>query len=375
MSSLYIHIPFCLGRCAYCSFNSYPGMEGLYSRYVKALKKEIIELFFAGKTGIFDTVFFGGGTPSVLTAEQLVDIITCCSEYFGIADDAEISVEVNPKTIDFMKLFQLQQAGVNRLSIGVQSFLDTELLTLGRLHTAQSGWDTMRDAASAGFSNISVDLMYGIPGQSAASWQWNLENALALDPSHLSLYQLTIEEDTLFGQMFDEGTLQLPAEEEIVAMDEITSRLCPSKGLQQYEISNFAIPGMECRHNINYWHNRDYLAIGAGAVGCYLGERSKNLKDPQKYCEAVEAGHTIIEESEKLTPEASFRESVVIGLRMTKGVSYGTLYDRYGIHLREYYGEILDPLLQQGFVEFTDTYFRLTGKGRPVANRIMAELV
>ncbi len=375
MSSLYIHIPFCLGRCAYCSFNSYPAMEALYSRYVKALKKEIVELFFSGKNGSLDTIFLGGGTPSVFSAEELSDIIACCGEYFTVAEDAEISVEINPKTVDFMKLLMLHQAGVNRISVGVQSFLDAELQSLGRLHSAQEGWDTVRDAIGAGFTNVSIDLMSGLPDQTAASWKWNLETALSLSPTHLSLYQLTIEDDTPFGTMFNAGKLILPDEEEILAMDEITSRLCKEEGLMHYEISNYAVAGLECRHNMNYWHNGDYLAIGAGAVSCHQGERSKNIKDPLQYCQAIESGNGAIEESEKLSHEASFRESVVIGLRMVKGVSYGSLHDRYGINLREYYGKVLDPLLQEGFVEFTRTHFRLTDKGRPLANQVLAELV
>lgn len=375
MASLYIHIPFCLGKCSYCSFNSFSGMETLYSRYVKALKKEIVEHFFAGKNEQLDTIFFGGGTPTVFSSDQLVEIITCCREYLGIAQGAEISIEVNPKTADFMKLLQLHEGGVNRISIGVQSFLDSELERIGRLHDAQQGWDTIRDAIGAGFGNISIDLMYGLPEQSVEEWRWNLETALSLNPSHLSLYQLTVEENTPFGQMYDEGKLLLPGEDEILEMDRVTSSLCSKSDLGLYEISNFAVRGFECRHNLNYWHNRDYLAIGAGAVGCYRGERSKNLRDPLKYCEAIESGDNVIEESEKLAPEASFRESVVIGLRMTKGVSYSTLQDRYGLNLREYYGTILDPLLKEGFVEFTSTHFRLTSKGRPVANQIMAELV
>lgn len=375
MASLYIHIPFCLGKCSYCSFNSCSGMETLYSRYVKALKKEIVEHFFAGKNEQLDTLFFGGGTPTVLSSDQLVEIITCCREYLGIAQGAEISIEVNPKTADFMKLLQLHEGGVNRISIGVQSFLDAELERIGRLHDAQQGWDTIRDSIGAGFGNISIDLMYGLPEQSVEEWKWSLETALSLNPSHLSLYQLTIEENTPFGQMYDEGKLLLPGEDEILEMDRATMSLCSKSDLEMYEISNFAVRGFECRHNLNYWHNHDYLAIGAGAVGCYRGERSKNIRDPLKYCEAVESGDNVVEESEKLAPEASFRESVVIGLRMTKGVSYSALQDRYGLNLREYYGTILDPLLKNGFVEFTSTHFRLTRKGRPVANQIMAELV
>jgi oxygen-independent coproporphyrinogen-3 oxidase len=375
MASLYIHIPFCLSKCEYCSFNSYAGLEHLFSRYVKALKKEIVEHFFSGKTGTLDTIFFGGGTPSILSVDHIAEILSCCREYLGIDDGAEISLEANPKTLDFMKLLQLRQAGINRISIGVQSFIDSELEQLGRLHTAQDSWDCVRDAIGAGFTNISLDLMYGIPGQTPERWRWNVETALSLNLPHLSLYQLSIEEGTPFAHSYGKGDMQLPGEEEIIQMDEILFELCSEAGLEQYEISNFAMRGFECRHNVNYWHNLDYLAVGAGAVGFQQGIRFKNISDPLSYCRAVENGGATIEESENLSPEESFRESVVMGLRMIEGVSYEALFDRYGIDLEQYYGETLTPLLEGGFVEFTLTNFRLTKRGRYLANQILAELV
>jgi oxygen-independent coproporphyrinogen-3 oxidase len=350
-------------------------MESLYPRYIKALKKEIVEHFFAGHKEKLQSIFFGGGTPSILKADQIEAIISCCREYPGFGEDVEISLEVNPKTVNFMKLLQLRQAGVNRLSIGVQSFIDKELNTLGRLHSAQDCWDCVRDAMGAGFVNISVDLMYGIPGQSAETWRWNLETALSLGVPHLSLYQLTIEENTPMARSIDQGCLVLPDEDEVIAMDEITLELCSEAGLLQYEISNYALPGFTCRHNVNYWENRDYLAAGAGGVGYLKGERWRNISAPLQYCEALEAGSSAIAESEYLSPEESFRESVVIGLRMVEGVAYGVLFDRYRIHLREYYEAVLPKLLDEGYVEFTDTHFRLTKKGRIFANQIMAELV
>ncbi len=375
MASLYIHIPFCLGKCEYCSFNSYAGMEALYPRYVKALKKEIVECFFSGKSQQLETVFLGGGTPSILSAEQIANILACCQEYLGIDEGAEISLEVNPKTVDFMKLLQLRQAGINRLSIGVQSFVDSELAMLGRLHTVQEGWDCVRDAIGAGFANISLDLIYGIPGQTADLWRWNVETALSLGISHLSLYQLTIEENTPFATQHEQGLFDLPNDEEVLEMDEISFQLCKDAGLEQYEISNFSMEGFECKHNINYWHNFEYLAVGAGGVGYIQGVRSLNIGDPLEYCKAVEDGSNLVAESEKLDAEGAFRESVVMGLRMTKGVPYSTLYDRFGLHLREYYGDTLTPLLDNGFAEFTDTHFRLTKKGRQLANQVLAELV
>ncbi|MEE4240111.1 MAG: radical SAM family heme chaperone HemW [Desulfopila sp.] len=375
MASLYIHIPFCLGKCDYCSFNSYAGMERIYSRYVQAVKKEIVEHFFSGKGTPLETIFFGGGTPSLLPSEAISEILACCKEYFTFHESVEISLEANPKTLDFMKLLRLRQAGINRLSVGVQSFLDDELDQLGRLHSAQDGWDCIRDAIGAGFVNISLDLMYGLPGQTLERWRWNVETALSLDLPHLSLYQLSLEEGTPLAQRYALGSIILPGEDEILQMDEVLSDMCGRAGLQQYEISNFAMQGFECRHNMNYWRNLDYIAVGAGSVGLYNGIRSRNISDPVKYCRAVENGECIVEESEKLSTEASFRESVIMGIRMTEGVSYGALYDRFGINLQEHYGDILSPLLQNGFVEFTNSHFRLTKKGRLLANQVMAELV
>ena len=343
-------------------------MESLYPRYIKALKKEIVEHFFAGQKDRLESIFFGGGTPSILKADQIEAIISCCREYPGLGEDVEISLEVNPKTVNFMKLLQLRQAGVNRISIGVQSFVDQELNILGRLHSAQDSWDCVRDALAAGFVNISLDLMYGIPGQSAATWRWNLETALSLGVPHLSLYQLTIEKIV-------KGVGDDVDEDEVIAMDEITLELCGDAGLRQYEISNYALGGFTCRHNVNYWKNNDYLAAGAGSVGYLYGERWRNIAAPVEYCEALEAGSSAVAESEKLSPEESFRESVVIGLRMTEGVAYGALFDRFGIHLRDYYETVLPSLLDGGYVEFTDTHFRLTKKGRNLANQIMAKLV
>jgi len=375
MASLYIHIPFCLGKCEYCSFNSYAGMESLFSRYVAALKKEIVKHSFEGAGERLETVFLGGGTPSMLSSDQIGEIINCCRQYHGIAENAEISMEANPKTINFMKLLQLRQAGITRLSIGVQSFIDHELDLLGRLHSAQDSWECVRDAHAAGFSNINLDLMYGIPRQNAEHWRWNVESALSLMVPHLSLYQLTMEEGTPMARRVDNGTLELPDDDEVMLMDEISARLCGESGLFQYEISNYGRQGFYCWHNINYWHNLDYLAAGAGAVGYQDGRRWKNIEDPLHYCEAVEADESPVQESEKLDNEASFRESVVTGLRMVSGVACAPLYERFGLNLRDYYGDILIPMLTNGLVEFTSSHFRLTKKGRRVANQILAELV
>ncbi len=375
MTSLYVHVPFCLSTCSYCSFNSYAGMENIYSRYVKALKEEAVGLAFSRQTGPISTLFFGGGTPTVLSAEKLCLVIDFCREYFGLEDNIEISLEANPKTIDLMKLLSLKEAGVNRLSIGIQSFVDHELQLLGRLHGAQDGWNAAKDVLSAGFTNISLDLMSGIPGQSVESWKWSLEAALSLEPKHLSLYQLAVEEGTPFYRKMSEGKLELPREDEILAMDGVIDELCSASNMQQYEISNYAQPGYECKHNIRYWENEEYLSLGAGAVSYWQGERTKSIADPHEYCRRIENQENIIVEQEKLDHHGSFRETVVMGLRMNSGVSLKRLSERYNLTPQEYYGSQLDRLIKNGMLQLSESYLSLTKKGRVLANQVMAELV
>ncbi len=289
MACMYIHIPFCLGKCDYCSFNSYGGMAGLYHRYVEAVKKELSRQHDRGRGGPLHTLFFGGGTPSVLPVESLCSIIEHCRNLFGFTDDIEISLEVNPKSVDFIKMTTLKEAGISRLSIGVQSFFDSELALLGRLHSAQDSRDCIRDAVAGGFDNINVDLMYGLPFQEVSSWQWNLEIALSLGVTHLSLYQLTLEEGTRMQKRVMAGEMVLPDEEEILKMDEVTRQLFSDRqSFRQYEIANYALDGYTCKHNLNYWHNNDYYAAGAGAVSYVNGTRSRNISHPSLYCDMVE---------------------------------------------------------------------------------------
>ena len=375
MAHLYIHIPFCLSKCAYCSFVSFPGMNHLFSRYIKALGKEMSLITSEHEPSPLDTIFLGGGTPSVVSVENISSLLQFCRERFEINEQAEISMEINPKTVDFMQVLSLKNCGINRVSIGVQSFIDTELQRLGRIHNAQEAWDGVEAVRNAGISNINIDLISGLPGQSVDSWRWNLQSAIGHHPNHLSLYQLSIEEGTGFSKQIAGGGLVLPDEDEIAGMDEVTSDLCRSAGYNQYEISNYAKPGFECRHNINYWLNEEYFGVGAGAVRYLAGERIKNIVDPLTYCEKIERGESVVEESEALDSEASFRETVVMGLRMVEGVSSERLLSRYGVDLQLYYGETLEKLLGLSLLEFHKPYLRLTAKGRALANQVMAGLV
>ena len=375
MSALYIHIPYCRSKCPYCSFVSFAGLSHDWDRYVRAIKIELNR--FSGITARqrLDTIFFGGGTPTILGGDRLIDILDCCKKVFVWDESVEISIEANPGTVDLPSLAGLYRAGVNRISIGVQSFSNTELQILGRCHDPLVAAQAVELAKRAGFINFSLDLMYGLPGQNEDSWRRTLEQALSLEPQHLSCYQLTIEDGTVFAERAEAGQLWLPDEEEIDKMDVLTALYCREAGLVQYEVSNFAIPGRECRHNINYWRNGEYFSVGAGAVSCVAGCRERREADPLQYCREIECGRAAIVASERLEPEASFRESVVMGLRMCEGVDRQALLQRYGLDLYEYYGVPLQRLLESSLLEKTPSHLRLSARGRQVANSVMAELV
>lgn len=368
-TSLYLHLPFCLSKCGYCSFVSYAGKTSLYERYVSAVSLELARI--AGHDQAREpltTLFFGGGTPTVLGPTALIRLLSCIRRSFRVSAGAEISVEANPGTVDPEMLDRLRRAGFNRLSLGVQSFDDHELRRIGRGHDAASAVDAFRAARQAGFTNISLDLMYGLPGQSLGDWGCTLETALALAPEHLSLYQLTVDENSPLAA-------GLPDEETVVAMDACNQQLTAGAGLLAYEIANFARVGCQCRHNLNYWHNGPYLAAGAGAVSCVDGVRGQRLSDPERYCQLIEDGREVIVEYEQLDHEASFRETVIMGLRLTAGVSRQEMVRRFGLDPGRYYGEVVERLQRQGLVLLDEACLRVTERGRLLSNLILAELV
>lgn len=372
MNSLYIHIPFCHSKCQYCSFVSFPGLEFLHERYTTALCREID---LHADSSRIDTLFLGGGTPTVLKKELLAMILDCCRQRFEIDPAAEISLEANPDTLNLDELHFLRASGFNRISFGVQSFIDEELNALGRIHDAHRAEQAILDARTVGFDNLSLDLMYGLPGQTAESWCESVKRALSLAPDHLSAYQLSIDEGTGFAELADRGVLHLPAEDLVVEMDAITMELTRDGGLKQYEISNYSRPGYTCRHNLAYWNNEQYHGFGAGAVSYKDGVRCGRIKDPKTYCTEVEQGNDPIETSEHLDSIDSFKETVIMGLRLNSGVSENRLQQRYGIGLADVYGATLDVLVEQGLVDFAEGRLRLSERGRSLANVVMAELV
>jgi oxygen-independent coproporphyrinogen-3 oxidase len=375
MAALYLHIPFCVTKCHYCSFSSFAAEKELYGPYLAAMRKEISALAAKQEAAVLNTLFIGGGTPTVVPPQLLVDVLKHCRDVFPFGSDAEVSIEANPGTVNRACLAALLEAGVNRISFGVQSFNDTELQMLGRVHSGQVARTAVKDAKEIGFQNISLDLMYGIPGQNASTWENSLGEAMNLSLKHLSLYQLTIEPNTPFAERLNNRSMFLPSEDEVLEMDAVTEKICFDGGLHQYEISNYAVKGFECLHNINYWLNQDYMAAGASAVSFQDHVRERRVATPWEYIELTRRNQSVVVEEECLSPDASFRETVIMGLRMVHGVSRETLLKRYGFEVEDYYGVILVKLTQQGLIELTDTHLCITEKGRPFSNMIMADLV
>lgn len=368
---LYLHVPFCLKKCAYCSFYSLPGRQDFH-RYLAAVNKQRRQ--FSAERPL-TSIFFGGGTPTMLPPEDLRLLLTACRQQFRCIEEAEISIEVNPATVDLSALQTLRLAGWNRLSIGVQSFQNTELQRLGRPHKAADAVQTVCLARKAGFTNIGLDLMYALPGQTLRTWQATLAQALRLAPQHLSIYELTIEAGTPFARQQERDELPLPDEDTVLRMLEATGQMVSQAGFRRYEISNYAQPGCECRHNINYWRNGDWIGLGPSAVSSIAGTRCTAVADVDEFCRRMETGEDVWQDRETLDQEAAFRETVVLCLRMTAGVSLLELHRRFGIDAASYYGETLSKLLALGMLEIVQDHLRLTAAGLLLANTVMAELV
>jgi oxygen-independent coproporphyrinogen-3 oxidase len=321
------------------------------------------------------TLFIGGGTPTVFDDRLLCQILTACRAVFGFADDAEITLESNPESLLDRDLDELRRRGVNRLSIGVQSFHTEELALLGRAHDAHQAERAIQAARRSDIDTISLDLMCGLPGQTTSSWRDTLSRAIDCSPEHLSIYQLSIDDKTPFFHMHRRGKLHLPDEDQVLAMDDITMELCAQAGFEQYEVSNFRQPGCGCRHNLVYWRNEEYLGCGAAAVSYLDGERCGRTADPRLYCELIEAGASPVSSRERLDRRASFRETVIMGLRLNEGISEDRLDQRFGYRLHDICGDVLDSLVAGGLLQHDGVNWRLTTRGRQLANVVMRELV
>lgn len=365
--AVYVHVPFCPTKCGYCDFNSY-AMEGdIVGRTTRAIEREIRMSPFAGEPA--KTIFFGGGTPTFLPADDLVGLLRAVMDIHPPVEGCEITSEANPGTVDADKFATMRQGGFNRISLGAQSFLDSDLIALGRVHRSGEIERAVRLAREAGFDNLNVDLMFALPGQSMRAWNANLERALALEPDHISLYCLTIEPNTAFYKLHLKGQLDLPDDETQVAMYDRCVEETARRGFRQYEISNFSLPGRECQHNLCYWRHEPYAGYGPGAVGAMptpVGmRRATNVKHPERYCDAVERGLDLACEQELLSEATQRTERIMLGLRLNDG---------FAISESE-----LDPIglgrvRERGWVRFIDGHLQLTPQGRHFCSEVALEL-
>ncbi len=377
---LYIHIPFCIGKCNYCDFTSAPpAAPGEIENYLLALAKEL-EIYGRllarpDAACSVDTVYIGGGTPTLLAGEQLVRVLIKCRDLFAWSADTEVTVEANPGTVDLLKLEQLKMAGVNRISFGVQSFDDSLLRAMGRVHSAALAVESIALARKAGFFNLNLDLIFGLPGQTMGMWEQTLDEALKLEVEHLSLYGLKIEPGTPWGEEDERGLLPLPPEETVLKMRAVANEKLKARGYRQYEISNYARPGFEARHNLRYWHNKEYLGVGLGASSHLLNRRFVNISSLSSYSRLLESGQLPIAEEELLTWKQRMGETAFLGLRLLAGLDSEAFYLRYGIRPQEAFKAEIEHLLQLGLLEEQDNSIRLTAQGLPVANHVFTYFV
>lgn len=356
--AVYVHTPFCPSKCGYCDFNSY-AMEGeIIGRTVEAIRTEIERSPHVGRPA--KTIFFGGGTPTFLDSKQLISLLETVMSVHPPIKGCEITSEANPGTVDAEKFGAMRGAGFNRVSLGAQSFLDSDLLTLERVHKASEIGRAIQSARKAGFENLNIDLMFALPGQSKFAWIDNLKKAFELGTDHLSLYCLTIEENTKFYKLFLKGLLDLPDDNSQSEMYDLAVDTAAQYGFLQYEISNFAKPGYECQHNLCYWRCEEYAAYGPGAVEQVGGRRWTHLKHPKLYCEAVEEKKQLECESEILDASMKREEAIMLGLRLNDGISVeATKANPDGITIA----------LERGWISVSKDKLKLTSSGRHYCNQ------
>ena len=388
--SLYLHVPFCQAKCHYCDFNSYAGMLGHRERYVEALAREIR---LAGRRArLADgtprrcrTIFFGGGTPSLLTAEQVDGLLREARSAFALDDDAEITLEANPGALEYGRLDALRAVGVNRLSMGAQSF-DADLLRwMGRIHSPAEIETAFAAARAAGFTSVNLDFIFALPSQSLSTWAETLERALALGPEHLSLYSLIVEEGTPLFAWVRDGRV-IPANDDTAAdMYEYAQRRLADAGYGQYEISNWAKPGYECRHNLTYWRNLPYIGLGAGAHSSFAGHRFAEVRPIAGYISRVRASVTedredglpagAIISDEVIPPALEMAETAICGLRLNDGVSRAEFAARFGRTFEAVFDERLADVRDLGLIETVGDRVRLTEHGRLLGNEVFERLL
>ena len=375
---LYIHIPFCVKKCAYCDFLSGPASDQQIGEYVQALIEEIHYYKEFAKNYEVSTVFFGGGTPSLLTGEQMQMLMDTLGQTFFIRPNAEITMEANPGTVKVEKFRTYQKAGINRISFGLQSVNNEELKMLGRIHTYEEFLESYETARNAGFENINVDLISAIPKQTVSSWEQTLQTIIGLQPEHISAYSLIVEEGTPFAKLYGEGCeLEhlLPSEEEERHMYERTEELLREAGYHRYEISNYAKEGYECQHNLGYWERKEYLGLGLGASSLIEETRFHNTDEMEEYLRDANNPILLRKEQEKLERQEQMEEFVFLGLRKIRGIQEEMFAEMFGKDIWDCYGNNLERVIKEGLLEREEGVLRLTRKGIDVSNYVFYEIL
>jgi len=373
---LYLHFPFCISKCPYCDFNSYPlKEENQITSYISALHKEITTYSQKLKKSNIRTVYLGGGTPTILSGIQIYNILEFCKDEFTVDKNAEITIEANPGTLDGEKLKLLIESGINRLSLGAQSFNNLFLKKLGRIHNTHDIIDSYYLAREKGFNNINIDIMFALPDQTTKDLQTTLEKAISLKPDHLSLYNLTIKPGTEYYKKYKRDKLKLPTEDDEFDMYNWAIYFLGESGFEHYEISNFARPYKRSMHNLIYWQNKPYLGIGAGAYSFIKGYRYMNYENPARYIKEIMRGKLPVDNGEKLSLRKRMIETMILGLRTKDGVDYKKFKTRFGVNLNDIFPEQIKKLVNLGLLQKDNYRTKLTKKGVFLANIVFREFV
>lgn len=374
-ASIYIHIPFCAHICPYCDFTTYAGKESLIPRYVTSVAAELQQRREALAGRLVHSIFFGGGTPSLLEGDQVASVLDAVREHYALTDDAEISLEANPNGLTRERLSDYRSAGINRLSIGAQTMDRRGLRTLGRQHESSDVLDAVRLARDVGFTQISLDLIFAWPGQTLERWESDLAQIVALEPgliTHLSLYSLIIEPGTPFADAEARGILSIPDDDASAELYETAISRLDAAGWIHYEVANWTTnPADASRHNIQYWRNGDFLGIGAGAHGTIAGHRTMNHLLPETYCRAIEADQPAFSNEETITDRIAEAETMMLGLRLLgHGVSRNAFRQRHGRSMDEAFGSTIPDFVSNGLIADEDDQIRLTHQGLMLANDV-----
>lgn len=381
---IYVHFPFCVRKCQYCDFLSGPASLRTMEAYTKGVVEEI--KMTAERHGRLQvtSVFLGGGTPSIVPSECITEVMEALYQYFQVAENAEITIECNPGTVTGEKLAAYKKAGINRISFGLQSANEEELQLLGRIHSFDTFLDSYQMAREAGFSNINIDLMSALPGQTMESWQNTLKQVAGLQPEHISAYSLIVEPGTPFYEQYGEREDLLPDEETDRAMYAWTKSFLEQRGYHRYEISNYAKGGYESRHNNYYWTGIDYIGFGVGAASCFQGVRSENVREVQYYIQTLELTGTVLEDLkthvQKLSTREQQEEFAFLGLRRMEGISEDAFEKRFGVSFASVYGDVTERLVRLELLQRREQagmgmWYSLTDRGVDISNTVLAEFL